>query len=311
MINSDNTMLGDFAKCDVMGVVKHVFGLRGKAEKIAAEIGNAYHDALEVHFKGGNVREVVGAFEPAYDRVIPIGEQPREVRFERTNCIKILEQYCEVRPVDKFPFVPLTFEEIKGCALDEAGEFVFWVKRDMVGQDKGNGEITPIDHKTTGNMTDWWAKKYRLVSQMSGYCWFTGREYGVEVGRCYINGIEVKKLPDSNKRCATHGVKYVECGHLHTNFQLYNYVRSKEQLEKWKQDALVIMKRVEILEKAFGGDIGLLPCVLKQGAFNEGCVFCELKEWCVRGFDPAYAEEFTVYDPWRPWEAEGAVRIDV
>jgi len=310
MINFDNTLLTDVAKCKVMAVTKHVFGLRGKAEKIAADIGNAYHAGLELHFRGERKREISAKFEQEYDKVIPPGESPREERFDKMNCVKIMEKYVDSRPIEQFPFDVSSFEEIKGCALDGVGKYIFWVKQDMVGKDRRSGELSPVDHKTTGNMTAWWAKKFRLVSQLSGYCWFIGRETGQHVGLCYINGLEIRKIPDSGRRCKIHGVPYSQCGEEHVNFQLYRYTRSPEQLEKWKQDALMLAGMFEMYSKAFN-DLKLLPYAPRDGAFNEGCVFCEFKEWCVKGFDPVWQDEYTVYDPWKPWEIEEARRIDL
>ena len=299
--NFDNTMLCDFAGCDASAIAKYVFGLRGRGEKIAADMGNAYHSALELHFHGGSKRDVTVLFEREYDKVIPPGEQPEEARFGRKNCITIMERYCDTRPVDKMPWTVVETEVVRGIVLDDKGEFIFWVKRDILGQDKQTGFYVPVDHKTAGNLSAWWARKWRLTSQLSGYCWFTGQEYGQPVKECYVNALEVKKLPDSSRRCAAHGVKYIECGPEHANFQIYAYRLSQEQLNKWKSDALIIAKQAKILMQAFG-DINLLPYARRNGAFNDSCVFCEFKEWCAGDFSPGLAEVLTIYDPWEPWK---------
>lgn len=295
--NFDNTMLCDFAGCDASAIAKYVFGLRGKAEKIAADIGNVYHTALELHFQGRTKREVTLAFEEAYDRIIPPGEQPAEDRFGRKNCITIMERFCDVRPVEKMPWTVVETEVVRGMVLDDKGEFTFWVKRDILGQDKQSGAFVPIDNKTTGKLSSWWARKWRLTSQFSGYCWFTGQEFGQFVGDCYANAIEVGKLPDSSKRCATHGVKYSECYPQHANFQIYSYKRSQEQINRWWQDALIIAKQAKIIMSAFT-DINMLPYAQRNGAFRDACVFCEFKEWCVNNFAPHLAGDYAIYDPW-------------
>jgi hypothetical protein len=311
IFNFDNTILKDYATCEAMAIVKHIFGLRGKAEKIAADIGNVFHAAEEEHFRGADQRRVMEVFGQRYDMVIPPGQQPEEDRFARGNVIKIMEQYVKTRPVEAFPWVPVSFEEVKGVRLEEdgEGELVFWVKRDMLGKEKSTGFLVPVDHKTTHRLTSWWARTFRLCSQLSGYCWFTGKETGQPVMRAYVNGIEVAKLPDSNRKCPTHGVKYMECSAEHSVFYVYQYNRSPEMLEKWRQDAIVIAKKARMMGKVFT-DLGMIKYALRQGAFVEHCRFCEFKDWCEVEFAADMAEEFTVYDPWRPWELEGALRID-
>lgn len=304
--NFDNTMLCDFASCDTAALAKYVFGLRSKKEKIAADIGNVFHKGLELHFRGVSKRDVTLAFEQGYDMVIPSGEQPEEDRFGRKNCITIMERYCDVRPVEKMPWTVVETEAARGMALDEKGEFTFWVIRDLLGQDKQGGYFVPVDHKTTGKLTTWWARKHRLTSQLSGYCWFTSQEYQQSVHNCYVNAIEVSKLPDSNYKCKTHStpdrvVKFSECYPQHANFQIYQYTRSKEQIEKWKQDALGIAQTARILMQAFH-DINMLPYARRQGAFTDSCVFCEFKDWCAANFAPSMASTMTVYNPWEPWK---------
>lgn len=299
MFDFDNQLLRDLAVCEAGYITRHVHRLRGKGANIAADVGNAYHAALQAHFGGKGKRDVVALFEQRYNEVVPPGEQPKEERFGRQNCIKIMERFVDTRPVEKFPFVPIELEQVRGIRLDE--EFTFWFKRDMLAQMKGTGQIVPVDHKTTGRLTEWWARKYRKSSQINGYCWATGQEYGQAITGAYVNGIEVAKLPDSMKRCEKHGVKFAECGPEHANFQLYQYTRTPEQLDKWKQDALVMARKARFLATAFA-DLRALPYALKSGEFNEECVWCEFEEFCRIGFDLARMNEYIIIDRWEPWK---------
>lgn len=296
----DNTLLEDYAGCEAAGIARHVHGLRSKGEKVAADIGNVYHDGLKEHFGGQGKRRVLEVFTEAYDRVVPPGEQPEEDRFARVNCIKIMERYVDTRPVEKFPWVPVELETVRGLPLDENGDWMFYVKRDMLVQDKVSGQFAPVDHKTTGRITDWFARRYRLTSQQTGYTWFTGVEKGQEVTLSYINALEIGKLPDSQRKCPVHKVLYLECGVEHANFQLFQYTRTPVQIEKWKQDALVLAKKAELMARAFG-DLTVLPYAWRNGAFNGSCMFCEYKDWCLHGFEPGLAEEYCVRERWEPW----------
>lgn len=300
--NFDNTMLCDFASCEAQALAKHKFGLVSKAEKIAADMGNAYHAGLELHFNGASKRDVTAKFEEEYDKVIPPGETPPEDRFGRKNCVTIMERYCDVRPVDKMPWIVVETEAVRGMPLDDSGEFIFWVKRDLVGKDKQSGALVPVDHKTTGKLTSWWARQWRLTSQLSGYCWFTGQEFGQPIGESYINALEISLLPTSNKRCNRHStpgnpVKYSQCYPQHANFQIYQYTRSQAQIDKWRSDALIIAKGAELAMRAFY-DVSMLQYARRNGAFTGSCTFCDFKEWCVQGFAPEMAGSVAVYDPW-------------
>jgi hypothetical protein len=80
------------------------------------------------------------------------------------------------------------------------------------------------------------------------------------------------------------------------------YHRTREQLLKWKEDALAVAKRLSILFQMFG-DVELLPYARRSGAFNNGCTFCEFKGWCLMGFKKEGMEEFVVEERWEPWKA--------
>jgi len=303
MFNFDNTLLCDFARCEAAGIARHGFKLTSKDGKLAADIGNVFHAGLELHFKGAGKREITAAFEAEYDKVVPPGEQPAEDRFGRKNCIVIMERYVDTRPVEKMPWTTTETEVVRGMEL--APGYVFWVKRDLLGVDKSTGFYVPVDHKTTGKLTQWWARKWRLTSQFSGYCWFTGQEFGQGVYQAYVNAMEVGKLPDSAKRCKMHGVKFSECYAEHANFQIYKYTRSQEQIDTWKRDALTVAKQAELLMTAFC-ELNMLPYARRTGAFNDSCVFCEYKEWCANNFAPELAGTLTVYSAWEPWK-EGQI----
>jgi hypothetical protein len=276
-------------------------GVRGLGEKLAADMGNCYHAALEEHFRGKGKAKVMQIFEIEYDKLVPIGEFPSEPRFAKPNVMMIMERYVDVHPLEKFPFVALEWEETKGLKLSE--EVMFWVKRDMLVEDRISGLREPLDHKTTGKVTDWWIKKFRHSSQFSGYIYVTGELEKMPCESIYVNALEIGKLPDSTRKCKTHGVKYSECSKEHAKFDLLRYSRTRKQLDKWKEDALAIAKKAEILFKIFA-DIDLLQYARRNGSFNNGCTFCEFKGWCLMGFKKEGMEEFVVGERWEPWKGK-------
>ena len=298
----DNQLLSDFAKCEAKGIVRHIFGYRSKADKIAADMGNVFHRALELHFQGHNPTVVLDRLDVEYNKVFPPGQAADEPRFAKVNVYKIMERYCQIRGREKFPFDVIETEQVKGYMLDYdgKGEILFWTKRDVLVRDRQSGVLKPVDHKTTTKIGDWFAKRHRITSQLSGYCWLTGIEFRQQVGEAYINAIEISKLPDSTGKCKLHNTTYNKCGPEHANFQLYTYTRTPEQIEKWRQDAIIWAQKVMMLKQAFTR-LEMLPYAWKSGAFNDSCQFCEYQAWCSVGFPPEKVEEYCTWEPWEPW----------
>jgi hypothetical protein len=306
MIQVDNTLLYDVAVCDARAIARHVLKLRGTEEKVAADVGNCYHPALEQHFRGADKASVVGTLEREHRKLFPNQIQPDDDKYTLENCRKIMGRYCDVRPIDRFPFVAIEFEKTVGWPLAEG--IIFYAKRDLLVQDKQSGMLAPLDHKTTGNITDWWSRKYRMCSQMSGYVWLTQQMTGQLGGECYVNAIETKRVPDSSKKCPSHKVPYSECGVEHVKFELFIYSRELQMLEAWKRDAIILAKRFDMLRTAFPS-VEYLPFANRNGAFNDGCTFCEFKKWCSTGFNQSMQSGLVVYEAWEPWAtAEGVIR---
>lgn len=300
MINVDNTLLCDFKKCQAMGIARHGLGLCGRGEKLAADIGNVFHAGLEAHFRGKGIKEVAAIFEQAHRQVVPYGEVPEKAEYLLENCLKIMKRFCQVRPVEKWPFEAVEFEQVVGAEL--APGIMFWAKRDLRVRDRQTGKHSPLDHKTRhGVITDWWAQKFRMGSQLTGYCWIEQATSGELCLEAYVNAIEVKQVPGDSKKCRLHGVPYFECGVEHINMQVFTFSRTPEMIERWKGDAIGIAGQFEITSRAFPS-VEYLRFAERGGAFTEGCTFCEFKKWCASDFHPDLKEELTVYAPWKPWE---------
>jgi hypothetical protein len=298
----DNSMLGDVAKCDACSVAKHVHGRQAKRSLDYGKFGNVEHAALKVYFDGKGKDATLAEFDRTYDSIVPPGEAPSDVVFERQNMRTITEQFCLTRPLEQFPFEVVETEKTVGVEL--APGYEFYMKRDMLVKEKETGFFVPVDHKTRwGQINQWWLRKFRGSSQFSGYIWGNRQLTGGRGDKVYVNALSMSKLPDSNRKCKLHDKKFAECGHLHTDFRLLLFRRTEEQIEKWRQDALMLAKKAEVLFNAYS-DIGLLKYVPRLGTFNEGCTFCEFAEWCEGGFDPDLMDELTVYDPWEPWKVE-------
>ena len=296
----DNSLLGDFTKCEAQAVVKHVLGRQARRKKLYGDLGNVAHKALDEHFGGADRNRVGQVFELEYDKVVPVGETPEEEMMSKSNLKTVIDVYCEKRPVGSFPWEVVEQEKTVGVELEDG--LKMWFKRDMLVRDKKTGLHYPVDHKTRwGQINEWWTKKFRKCSQFTGYIWATRELTGDPVDKIYVNALSCGKLPDSTRKCRVHGVPYLECRRQHVQFELLIYPRLEEQIEKWRRDVVHWAKQARGYFEIFNS-VEMLPHALRRGEFNEGCTFCEFADWCREGFAADLMEEYTIYEPWRPWE---------
>ena len=303
MFNFDNSMLEDVAKCSARAIAKHVLGRVGKGDKLEADVGNAGHAALEVHFGGGTIQEVLQKFGEEYDKIIPPGQIPDKANLEKENCARVLQVYCENRRLDRFPFDILGMEKMVGVEVEEG--LKFWMKRDMLVKEQQSGMVCPMDHKFRfGPITEWWTKKFRMSSQFTGYIWGTGQSENVGCDRIYANVIGMGKIPQGTRKCRVHKVSYNECWKFHVDMELLIFQRTQEQTEGWKRDMVSMAKRARALFAGYPS-VEYLKYAPTEGVFNGSCVFCGMQKWCRMGFKENFMKELTKESWWKPWEGEG------
>lgn len=303
MIRVDNTLLTDVAGCIAAAVARHVLGLRGIEPKTAAWVGNCFHEGLEVHFRGGDWLAVEAAFKMEYAKRFQ-GVSVEDARYAEGNCLRIMQHFCNTRPLDKFDFEVVETERSVGVPLVE-GEIEFWMKRDMLIKGK-DGFKYPFDHKTTAQFNAFWMRQHRMGSQMSGYCWGTEQTEGTPCQAAYINALKMFEVPTSNRKCKTHGVPYSECGLHHCEFELLLAPRTPEMIERWRQDAIMLAQQFGVYQVAYP-TVAYLAYAPRTGAFTGACRFCEFAKWCRVNFAPNLVDSYAVYDPWEPW-AEGEMK---
>lgn len=301
----DNSRLAGVATCTTFAVLRYLLNLTSVEEKAPRHCGKVLHDALAKNFAGEDQSVVVDTFEKGY-REFAEENVPPDDRLSFSNVMDILKTYLEKRPVEKLPFVPIKdgIEKVVSFPLDDNGEFEMNCKIDLPCREKEIGSLCVCDHKTTGHVTSWWAKQFRMSSQISGYIWCTAQAYGEVVPMVYINAIQLNKLPDASRKCAVHKVPYYECRKEHTKFELFTTQRSPEDLENWRRDAIRLARRLKVLEKAYPG-VEYIEYAPMEGKFNGGCTFCEFQNFCFYQRRVELVDSMLVEDVWRPWEKEG------
>ena len=77
---------------------------------------------------------------------------------------------------------------------------------------------------------------------------------------------------------------YTECSIRHATYDYIYVTRSQAELDGWERSAVELIGHYAWLRKKAKADgIEGVHDVGMQGRFNEGCVFCPMKEWCRLG----------------------------
>jgi len=204
-----------------------------------------------------------------------------------------------VNPVDELPYsVNPKLVEVKfAVPLDDDGEFILCGTMDAIAQHRELLTRSPIDHKTTGNVTQDWVRGYQNDSQMSGYIYALRYMTGEEVNSAFINVIEIRKLPGSERKCKTHAVPYSECAPAHLKYMQFITDRTPRQLEAWRQTAIKLARQFrDDLERY--GTFQTIEGADTRGMFTGSCTYCELADWCMSGRLEKRAKTMLVYEPW-------------
>lgn len=339
----DNSTLKAAARCDTMATLRYAAGYTTREEKVAADCGTAFHEALALYMQGQNDAAVLAKFEEIWHepshRLIP--DDPKHYGYARRwdNASIILEEWLLTNPLNTQPFgqpndgmvevglqVPLgdrcvcggreadhtpftASSEVNPLCKEFRHRFVYVGRLDAIVQSSHDRLLYVLDHKTTAGLDSRFVKKYENDSQMTGYAWAAQETLGQPISGIFINAIELKKVPNSNRKCKEHGVQYEECGRLHLNSRMILFQRTPEQLDAWKETALKLAEqwRTLLLASQLAGHQRVpvadsIKAVSMQGMFTEGCTYCEFRDWCCASKAPDYFDTMFTHSPWRPFE---------
>ena len=297
----DNSSLEVVAKCDTATMlgVHHELGSTHQSAPLVA--GTAIHEALALHLAGHSKDQVMDEFTHLY---YERGMQELERdRMYFGNVHQILDHWVDTHPLSDWPFIP----EISGIEkplsaplYEENGiQVIFVGLLDAPVRDKRTGQLDILDHKTTGLVSPDWKAEFHLKSQVDGYLWLAKQTWPAEnVSKVYINALELSKIPDSNRKCAAHGVTFKECGIFHPRHELFWVKRSEEQVTSWLASATHLARHYVRLAEYFS-DISWADTLLQQGRFNGSCRFCQFKLFCEQSRPVHLIPSLYVNKPWR------------
>jgi hypothetical protein len=312
----DNSILSATAKCSTYSYVRYALGLNVRGEALPLEAGQAIHIGMESWLGGASIKDAVKAmarhYEGAVDGYLRSLEQDnltsKDARFEPARVIAIFHAHLQ-KLEDRFPFkvlksgleepISAIFPEVDGVER----EVRYVARRDALVRKWEEGGKWSMDHKTTKRITDWWQDKQKVSSQWSGQVWI-GRQLGEdEIEGVIIHAIELPEPHTSDRNCREHNVPFTECSIRHATYDYVYVTRSPAEMEGWELSATkLIQKYAWLTRKAERLGIEGVSEVPMEGRFNEGCVFCSMKEWCRlgRNTNPRVVSATFRLEPWNP-----------
>jgi hypothetical protein len=294
-----NSRLEAVATCSTKAWLSYYQKLTTANDRKETRAGHDGHLALAVWNRTRSKGAVLEVFDHHY-RKWSEENVPPEDKWSWENVRRTLGRWCDSPP-----------EILKqAVVIEDLVEYTFvvpWGGRIAVGTldwvIEWNGGLWIVDHKFTGGLTDYWAKKWSSASQLSMYCWGASKALGRPILGAFVNGLGVRVVPSSTRKCKEHGVAYTECGDLHIELRwLGPYQRDMGWLAEWEADADYLATCWEtLIERAPTlGDIG---GIMQEGRFNGACRFCEFEGICQTGRQPALIHSTLVQRDMDPSEA--------
>lgn len=225
-------------------------------ESVAKIFGQSIHSALECHYKGGALGEVIKAFDAQMN-----GLTSEKTEYSHESGHLCLENYIEwYKEQDKDWRVIAT--ELKGEVETLTG--VHELHIDVVAEHLPSQSIYFWDHKTTNkSFSPFYWKKFEIDSQMSRYTKFVKDNYGSCSG-ALINGIA---FGHRSRKYKDEPAGYWQ------KFERQIFNRTAEQLQMWlESDA----KWEQLIRFAVEQD-----CYPK--ALGSLCGYCQFYNYCLSG----------------------------
>jgi hypothetical protein len=306
----DNTLLCSLV-CDTKALVRHGYGYTVETEAPKLMAGKAAHAAVEAILKGGTAEAALAVWERDYAAWARERQSP-DSNLGAQHTTDIMRAYLTDFTAETLPLlvrpehvevgfqVPLTADVLP----DGSPEFVFYGRFDVFGESRHRpGQWWVLDHKFTGRVDSNYMADYGLDSQLSGYVWAARQQLGRQVVGAYVQAVQLfYPLPGSDRKCAKHGVTYVECRELHLNVACQEYRRTEAALADWHRTAVALARRYKSLLAQYP-TLDAARSAPQQGMFRKSCRYCHFKDWCESG-RPEWASSILKYDPWAPFNVE-------
>jgi hypothetical protein len=290
MIYVSNNTLKTIGQCTTEDVLR--YGLRLTAQEERAELlaGSAAHKALAQHLRGRSLRVAMAAFAAEYE-AFARREVPSTDRLAYDNAYAIVERWVKKNPVDRLPWRVEQVEIKFNFPIAEGVNYMGII--DALVRARSGGPLEPLEHKTTGSNIsgERWPRQFRFEAQLTGSAWAAEQATGEPVRAVWVNAIEFRTLPSSDRRCSTHAVRYAECGVLHANWRILGPLsRPRSQIESWRRDVVKLAKRHARNLERYSTLEAVQQSAPMEGRFTGKCTYCTFFKFCAAGRQPRHAK---------------------
>lgn len=315
----DNSTLSALVSCSTRAMLRYGYNVvPANYVNVPMQAGIAMHAAMEAYYchdaqatqdaSDAAIAAFLNGPYPAFARDnVEAGD-----RYDTENLIDVLNSWFEQKPLNALPYIikPDLIEIPFDAPISDSDSSIRFVGRiDAIVEAKTHldalrPEAKPmrfvLDNKTTGQRQLAWNRQWRMSSQLSGYIYAAQdlfREY-YSINAAYINKIDTGVVPNSNRKCARHGVPYAECGWLHPPHEVIGpEFRSPPQIDNWRRNfyALASKWRLMLHAQRSQPDIQKLP---QEGQFGYNqCNHCEYADFCLSGRPSHYDWK---HEEWMP-----------
>lgn len=161
-------------------------GNRGGKTGVKQEFGIIIHEALAIHYRGGNLLE-------AFDFEVSKAETGGDAEFQKLlpvwrQRMKEYPKYYEM--LDKDWEILLTPEAEMELSV---GKHKLYVRVDLIIRSKKDGRVWVVDHKTTARTGGSWWTQFFVDKQGTGYTLAAEEVLGEEIAGWLINVIKPTK----------------------------------------------------------------------------------------------------------------------
>jgi len=276
------------ASCSVKALLRYGYRVVVQEDLFPLLVGKAIHKGLAVYFKQGDGELAYRKFLDSY----PEGAPPSDLaRLEIDNVKTIMHHYF-TEILKQFPYyvhpslVEIWFEQALSYGNEETGEcpIVLVGRIDLLPEDPQSKSLLVWDWKTTGKISGWRLKKWRMNTGLDGYQWAASRFMPSQLAPgCGVGAIELPKLPVPGRRCGTHGLDYSECRKFHAQHQTFLVNTEPHMIEEWHRLALGQARRLKDLIDKYAVSPEGVKYVRMTGKLNGMCTFCSYLDFCLAG----------------------------
>jgi len=305
----DNTQLSAVQTCEMKAGLRYVLGLTTGEERLELDAGTACHVALAAWHQGRSKYDALAEFEKMYRPLTT--HVSAEERLSYQNVHRCLDRFFSFYEQNPMPYTPQKglVEVVFEAPLDANGDFQMVGRIDLIAAYKQR--LVVFENKTTGGLNDFWKRRWPMTSQLTTYVfgaqegYVNGKRLGLPIEEALVLGIELRKIPESTRKCPEHKLPYSECGMMHIKWEYSGpHPRPTGFIERWRRDALEAAMKFKSITEQVHTVQDAADKLQQNGQFNDSCRYCEFNDSCRQGVPADLMTANLLKSPWNPHDVK-------